>query len=199
MSALLSTAYLSPEEYLYGENDRVEGTRYEYVNGQVYAMAGASREHNLLTGNLFLTLGLHLRGKPCQVFQSDMKVGIRTLSAEYFYYPDVQVTCAEEQERYYNTSPCLIIEVLSDSTARTDRTEKLAHYRLLPSLQEYMLCSQDFPAIELYRRSNEWKVERFIAGQSVTLDSIQLELKVSDLYDFLLTPETNNAPQNSSS
>lgn len=128
-----------------------------------------------------------------------MKVGIRTLSAEYFYYPDVQVTCAEEQERYYNTSPCLIIEVLSDSTARTDRTEKLAHYRLLPSLQEYMLCSQDFPAIELYRRSTDWKVERFIAGQSVTLDSIQLELKVSDLYGFLLTPETNNAPQDSAS
>ena len=195
MSALLPKTHLSPEEYLYGENDRIDGTRYEYVNGQVYAMADASRNHNLLTGNLFLTLGLHLRGKPCQVFQSDMKVGIKTLSADYFYYPDVQVTCAEEHERYYNTSPCLIIEVLSDSTARTDRTEKLAHYRLLPSLQDYILCSQDFPAVEIYRCRTEWKVERFIAGQSFTLASIQLEVNVIDLYDFLFNPDTNSTAQ----
>jgi len=186
MAALEKQDFITSKAYLEAENDRPEGIRYEYINGYVYAMAGASRNHNLLTGNLFLSLGSHLRGTNCQVFQSDMKVGIKTNDEQHYYYPDVQVTCSEESDTYYNKAPCLIIEVLSESTARTDRHEKFLAYRKLASLQEYVLCSQNFPAIEVYRRSNDWKVERYSAGQTVKFESVDLEISMDELYDFLI-------------
>ncbi len=187
MSALPKVTYISPEEYLLGENDRSDGIRYEYVNGQTYAMAGASRNHNRVAGSFFARLFNHLDGGRCEVFQTDMKVGIRSLREDHFYYPDVQVTCEDETDKYYNSSPCLIVEVLSESTARTDRTEKLTAYTLLPSLQEYVLCSQDFPAIEMYRKRTEWQVERYVGGQNLMLESVGLEMAVNDLYGFLLS------------
>jgi Uma2 family endonuclease len=187
MSALPRTTYLSPEEYLLGENDRADGIRHEYVNGQAYAMAGASRNHNRVAMRFSTRLDLHLENSRCEVFQADMKVGIRTLREDHFYYPDVQVTCEDETDNYYNSSPCLIVEVLSESTARIDRTEKLTAYTLLPSLQEYVLCSQDFPAIEMYRKRTEWRVERYVGGQNFLLESVGLEMAVNDLYGFLLS------------
>lgn len=186
MSALTKPTYLSPEDYLLGENDRPDGLKYEYVNGQTYLMAGASRGHNLVAGNFFLSLGLHLKGSPCQVFQSDMKVGIQTLNDTRYYYPDVQVTCEEETESHFNTAPCLIVEVLSSSTARKDRTEKLAGYRLIPALQEYVLCSQDTPVVEIYRKRTEWHMELYTRQQRFLLESINLEMQVDDLYSFLV-------------
>lgn len=185
MSALPKSAYLSPEEYLLGENDRADGQKYEYVNGEIYAMAGASRGHNQLSMAFAGLLFLHLRGSRCQVFQSDMKVEIKTLGETRYYYPDVQVTCAEENASHFNQSPCLIVEVLSDSTARKDRTEKLAAYRLLPSLQEYVLCSQDTPYVEIYRRTNDWHKEIYTEGKTFTLASVGLEMAVDELYTFL--------------
>ena len=176
----------SPDTYLLGENDRTDAVKYEYVNGQVYAMAGASSNHNRLARNLITRLDTHLRGSGCEVFQGDMKVGIQTASEQHFYYPDVHVTCAEETNRYFNTAPCLIIEVLSESTARIDRYEKLVAYPLLDSLQEYVLCSQDTALVEIYRKRNEWKAEYFVTGQSFTLESVGLTLAVNDLYEFLL-------------
>lgn len=189
MSALPNFTYLSPDTYLLGENDRTDAVKYEYVNGQVYAMAGASRNHNILAGELFGLLRNHLRGKACRAYQGDMKVGIQTAGEQHFYYPDVQVSCAEEANRYFNTAPCLIIEVLSESTARTDRYEKLVAYRLLDSLQEYVLCSQETQHVEIYRKRSEWKAEYFVAGQSFTLESVGLSVVVDELYEFLL-PQT---------
>lgn len=93
----------------------------------------------------------HLKDSGCRAYQSDMKVGIRSLRANHFYYPDMQVSCTDEKDRYYNTSPCLIVEVLN-STARIDRYEKLLAYRLLPSLQEYVLYAQHMPLVEIYRQ-----------------------------------------------
>ncbi|MFA7241938.1 MAG: Uma2 family endonuclease [Sulfuricellaceae bacterium] len=185
MGALQKPAYLAPEVYLMGENDNPGDVKHEYVNGRVYAMTGASRWHNRVAGNFFLLLALHLKGSRCEVFQSDMKVGIQTLGDTRYYYPDVQVTCEEETASHVNTSPCLIIEVLSDSTARRDRTEKLAGYRLIPTLQEYVLCSQDSPMVEIYRRRTEWQVERYLSGQSFMLESVNLDLPVDALYPFL--------------
>ena len=185
MGALQKPAYVSPEDYLMAENDRLDDIKCEYVNGQVYAMTGASRGHNRVAGNFFLRLSLHLKGSRCEVFQSDMKVGIQTIGDTRYYYPDVQVTCEEEPASHVNTSPCLIIEVLSESTARKDRTEKLAGYRLIPALQEYVLCSQDSPVVEIYRRDTAWQVERYLSGQSFMLLSVNLELPVDDLYQFL--------------
>lgn len=114
-----------------------------------------------------------------------MKVGIQTIGDTRYYYPDVQVTCEEETEGHFNTSPCLIVEVLSGSTARKDRTEKLTGYRLLPTLQEYVLCSQDTPIVEVYRRRAEWQVERYLSGQNFLLESVGLEVAVDGLYRFL--------------
>lgn len=186
MGALPKSDYMSPEEYLQWEHGRDDDEKYEYVDGQVYAMAGASRSHNRIAMKLTNLLFNHLEGGPCEVFQSDMKVGIRLLETNRYYYPDVQVTCEEESDSYANTSPCLIIEVLSDSTAYKDRTEKLAAYRLFVSLQEYVLCSQDTPHIEVYQRDTEWKREIYTAGQSLMLKSVGLDVAVDDVYRFLM-------------
>lgn len=186
MGALEKFDYTTPEAYLLAENDHESGVKYEFSNGLVYAMAGASRNHNQVAMNFAGLLFMQLRGGKCRVSQSDMKVGINFNNESHFYYPDVQVSCEDEDNKYYNTSPCLIVEVLSESTARIDRNEKLTAYRQLPSLQEYVLCSQDFPAIEIYRRSTNWTVERFTAGQTVTLESVGYELVLDELYDFLL-------------
>ncbi len=176
---------ISAEDYLRGENDRADGERYEFCNGFIYAMAGASRNHNRLTGNVFLALGNHLRDSSCQVFQSDMKVCVQTGKETHYYYPDVQVSCEDEPNDYFNSSPCLIVEVLSESTARIDQNEKLTAYRMLPSLQEYVLCSQVFPAVAVHRRSADWKVERYVAGDVAKLDSVGTALSIDELYGFL--------------
>lgn len=186
MGAVPKSSYMSPDEYLQWEHSRGDDEKYEYVDGQVYAMAGASRSHNRVAMKFTNLLYNHLEGSPCEVFQSDMKVGIRSLETDRYYYPDVQVSCEEETETYANTAPCLIIEVLSDSTARKDRTEKLAAYRLFASLQEYVLCSQDTPHIEVYRRAREWEREIYTAGQVLMLESVGLEVAVDDIYRFLM-------------
>jgi Uma2 family endonuclease len=186
MGALPKSTYVSPEDYLLFENDRDDNAeKCEYSNGQIYMMAGASRSHNRTTGKMFALLFNHLEGSDCQVFQSDMKVGIQTLGDTRYYYPDVQVTCEDETNTHYNTSPCLIVEVLSSSTSRTDRTEKLAGYRLISALREYVLCSQDSPLVEVYRRANEWQRETYNSGQQFHLASVGLDVTVDDLYGFL--------------
>ena len=189
MSALPKPRYLSPEQYLLDENDNTSGIRREYVNGQTYAMAGASRGHNRVAGRFFLRLATHLENSGCDVFQSDMKVGLQRKDDTRFYYPDIQVTCDNESDAYYNTSPCLIVEVLSESTARKDRTEKLLAYQGIGSLQEYVLCSQDTPNVEVYRRSKGWQRERFNDGERFLLESVNLEISVDDLYYFLVSNE----------
>ncbi|MFZ1389375.1 MAG: Uma2 family endonuclease [Thiolinea sp.] len=127
-------------------------------------MEDKSRYHNLLAGYLAAQLFNHLRDTCCQVFQSDMKFAIETLGDTRFYYPNVQVSCEDEADTYVNKAPCLIIEVLSVSTVQKDRAEKLSGYRLIPALQEYVLCSQDSPYLEIYRRRSEWKMEYFTTG-----------------------------------
>lgn len=188
MSALPQARYLSPEQYLLEENDNPSGIRREYVNGQTYAMAGASRGHNRVAGRFFLRLANHLENSGCEVFQADMKVGIFRQDDTRFYYPDIQVACTAEEDAYYNTAPCLIVEVLSESTARRDRTEKLLAYQSISSLQEYVLCSQDTPNVEIYRRRTHWQRERFNEGQRFYLEAVNLDISVDDLYYFLLNP-----------
>ncbi|PID45525.1 MAG: hypothetical protein CSB47_08375 [Proteobacteria bacterium] len=185
MSIASESNWVSPEAYLQLENDRSDdGERCEYNNGHIYAMAGASRIHNLLTMRLANSLFNHLGGSPCQVFQSDMKVAIDALDDTRYYYPDVQVSCEEEPDDYVNRAPCLIIEVLSASTAQKDRAEKLSGYRLIPSLQEYVLCSQDSPFAEVYRRKSHWRVEHFTSGQVLRLESVGLDINMDELYSF---------------
>lgn len=173
----------TPEAYLLLENDNTSGMRHEYVNGLIYAMTGGTRNHNRIIRRLMTRLDRHLEGSPCEAFQSDMKVKIQRGTDVRFYYPDVQVTCVDEADRYYNEHPCLIAEVLSDSTRRIDRTEKRLAYQMLESLQEYVLVSQDSPYLEIYRRRTQWRCETFSATESITLESVGLTLVVADLYN----------------
>ena len=129
-----SSSFVTVDDYLFGEQDGQ--VRHEYVDGEVYAMVGASDRHGLIAGNLHTALNLALPDR-CQVFISDMKVRVRTDAKDIFYYPDVLVTCdSRDRETYYREKPCLIVEILSRRTERLDRFEKLMFYRQLASLEE---------------------------------------------------------------
>lgn len=126
-------AYISFPDYLKAEES--SQIRHEYLNGQIFAMTGRSREHNLITLNIDTQLRNHLRGKSCQVFVSDMKVRIE--KDDVSYYADVVVTCnPQDKENFFLTKPCLIVEVLSPSTENIDRREKLMAYKKIEDLQE---------------------------------------------------------------
>ena len=170
---------LSIADYLAGERDGA--VRHEYVGGQAYAMAGASARHNRIAGNIFARLNDHLDGADCEPFISDMKIRV---SPDLFYYPDVVVTCDEPGgDAYFRTEPRLIIEVLSPTTERIDRHEKLAAYRNCPSVQEYALVSQEGMMIELHRRSNdEWQTLFFTEpDERCAVESIGLTMSLSDI------------------
>ena len=123
----------SPEEYLAWEAEQVE--KHEYVDGEVFAMAGAGEGHVTITGNVYMALRQHLKGSPCRTFMADMKVQANANNA--FFYPDVVVTCSarDAQDPLVKREPTLIVEVLSPSTAAYDRGAKFSSYRQLASLQ----------------------------------------------------------------
>ena len=172
--------HISAADYLASEND---GTwRQEFVNGAVYAMAGASDRHNLIRGNLAALLLGHIP-EPCQVFSAEMKLRIRGNADERYYYPDVFVVCdPNDRERYTRDHAVLVVEVLSPSTERIDRTEKFEAYKRISSLLEYALLSQDAIELELFRRRTDWQREFYQRDNTVTLESVGLTLSVSNLY-----------------
>lgn len=174
---------ISSEEYLDGE--RHSPVRHEYVNGAVYAMGGASDAHNTIALNVATILRNHLRGGPCRAFISDMKTRIRSLRDDRFYYPDCLVTCAgEDRDRPFKEHPRLIVEVLSQSTERTDRGEKFDAYRRLDSLEEYVLIAQDTRRVEIYRRTTDWALE-LCEGEAgeFHLSSPDLDLTLDQVYE----------------
>ncbi|MFN7949313.1 MAG: Uma2 family endonuclease [Blastocatellia bacterium] len=172
--------YLSVEDYLAGEKE--SPVRHEYVDGQVYAMAGASDRHNRIALNVAGRLNDHLADGPCDAFVSDMKVQV---SSRLFYYPDVMVTCEPGGDRYTKTQPVLIVEVLSPSTERIDRYEKLLAYRQVPSLQEYVLIAQERMLVEIHRRrtDEEWEHEILTEPEDeLALKSVGLSLSLAQIY-----------------
>ncbi len=182
MSNQALKSVLTVEEYLHYEE--LSDIHHEYIQGQVYAMSGGSREHDLISGNIYMALRIHLKNGGCQVFSGNMKVRIRQL--DLFYYPDVSVTCnPQDQEKYFLESPCLIVEVLSPSTERIDRQEKCMNYRELDSLQEYLLVSQTEKKIEIYRRGDRgnWNLETLYSDDILELQSVGLQLSLSEIYD----------------
>ena len=181
MSRLKVKPYLSVADYLAGERD--VDVRHEYVDGQVYAMAGASDRHNRIALNIASRLNDHLAGDECEAFISDMKVKV---APTLYYYPDVVVTCdAPGGDRYFRTEPRLIVEVLSPTTERIDRTEKLHAYRRVESLQEYVLVAQDTMAVELHRRGADGAWTREVCTEpeeQFTRASVGLTLNLNDVY-----------------
>ncbi|WP_394753587.1 Uma2 family endonuclease [Crenothrix sp.] len=175
-------AYLSEAEYLVTEPD--SEVRREYINGQLYAMAGGSANHNILSGNIFGEFRNHLKGTPCVTFMSDIKVPLKVSSGNNYVYPDVLVDCSKiEGKSYFSNSPLLIVEVLSKSTRKRDLTTKLLRYINLPSLLEYVVVEQDFVQIHVFRKKTDWKDEFYFLGDSITFESIALTLSVADIYD----------------
>ncbi|WP_017663274.1 Uma2 family endonuclease [Baaleninema simplex] len=175
--------HLTPEEYLTAERD--SPIKHEYHDGEVRAMAGASDNHNLITGNLYTVLRSHLRGSPCQTFFADMKVRVETHNR--FYYPDLLVTCdsRDRDTRYYKQHPKLIVEILSESTEAFDRGDKFQHYRQLESLEEYILVSQTHPAVDVFRRTGDrtWEFQPYTVGETVCFASLELECAIATIYE----------------
>ena len=169
--------FISEQDYLQGE--RLSVIRHEYINGDVYAMAGASKNHDRIAGNIFAKFHAHLESTPCAPFSSDIKIKVD----HDFFYPDVIVVCDDQTEDdYYTESPKIIVEVLSKSTRRTDQTLKRLAYQTLPSLEEYVLIEQDFVDVEVCRRSNGWQSEHYYLGDEVYFAAIDLRLPVQAIY-----------------
>jgi Uma2 family endonuclease len=178
-----SEYYISPKEYLEGE--KVSQIKHEYIDGQVYAMAGASDAHVTISLNLSMLLRNHVRGSGCRVYMADMKAQIQAINR--YFYPDVMVTCdARDKEfDYFKCYPKLIVEVLSDTTEGFDRGKKFADYRKLESLQEYVLISQDIMSIECFRRNPEgrWELYPYNKGQEVHLASVDFRCDIAAIYE----------------
>jgi Uma2 family endonuclease len=177
--------YLPPEEYLAIE--RQAEYKSEYLAGEVFAMVGASRKHNLITVNIIVALGQQLRDKPYELYPSDMRV--RVPAKGLYTYPDVAVACGEPnfEDNYFDTllNPTLIVEVLSPSTASYDRTKQFGHYRKIDSLAEYLLVAQDEYKIEQYVKQPDqrWLLSDISSLEgTVELVSIQCTLNLADVY-----------------
>ena len=180
---------ISVEDYLTGEP--LSDIRHEYINGEVYAMAGGTANHNTISCNIVAAVHPHLRGKPCRVFMADMKARLLVHGSDIFYYPDVMVACdPRDTDPLFKRWPKLIIEIISPSTERVDRNEKLERYQTIPSLEEYVLVDQRHFSVTIYRRSSNWQQEIITGLDAIlNLESIGLELPLALLYENVLLGE----------
>ncbi|MCL4834851.1 MAG: Uma2 family endonuclease [Caldilineaceae bacterium] len=184
MSVAAVKVRVTPEEYLALE--RKAETRSEYVNGEIYAMAGASREHNLIALNLAAELRTQLRSRSCETYVSNMRVRVKATGL--YTYPDVVVVCGrarfDDKELDTLVNPTVLAEVLSPSTEAYDRGGKFAHYRYLESLQEYVLIAQDRMQVEHFaRRGSQWLLTAYNRPDEVlALPSIECALPLQEIY-----------------
>ena len=176
---------LTPEQYLAFE--RKAAIKSEYFDGEMFAMSGASREHNLIGGNIGRELGEQVKDRDCEVYIADMRVKVNPTGL--YTYPDVSVVCGQPQfeDREVDTlmNPKVLFEVLSDSTERYDRGKKSEHYRKLESLAEYLLISQDRVHVEHYVRQpdNQWLLsETTDLEATIPLPSIGCQLAIAEVY-----------------
>ncbi len=175
--------YLTPEQYL--EAEKHSPIKHEYIDGEVYAMAGASDAHVTIAINLTTLLRSCLRGSNCRLYASDMKLRIE--SRNRFYYPDLLVTCDDRDRstNYYKRFPTIVIEILSTSTESFDRGDKFADYCELDSLQDYLLISQNRQRVDRFSRDsqNRWIFTRHEVGDVLTIDRINFSCAVADIYE----------------
>jgi Uma2 family endonuclease len=178
--------WLSVDQYL--EFEAKSEHRHEYIDGVVYVMSGASEKHELVKGNLFAAIHGHLRGGPCKPYTSDFKVRLQIDRKDIFYYPDVMVACSREGvASHYLHYPKLIVEVLSPSTESIDRREKFLSYKLIATVEEYVLASPDIAQITIYRRTEKWAPRVHSGSDSMaTFQSIGLSLALGQIYEGVL-------------
>lgn len=176
---------LTPAEYLAFE--RASETKHEYVAGELVAMAGASRAHNLIVSTTLTSLNNKLAARPCDVYPSDMRVKIGSLGI--YTYPDITIVCGEskledsEQDTLLN--PTAIIEVLSPSTERYDRDLKFRRYRLIPTLHDYLLIAQDEPRVEHYMIAPDGELSLRVYRTTATvvdLPTLDCRLPLAEIY-----------------
>ncbi len=175
--------HLTAAEYLAFERQSQE--RHEYHGGELRLMAGASRKHNISSGNLFTSFHQQLRGKPCKPFMNDMRVWIE--STKRYFYPDIAVICGREPfiEDDVAADATVIVEVLSDSTEAFDRGKKFECYQHLPSLQDYILVSQNEIRIEHFHKitANEWRyVVLSKPEDTLSLEAIHIQVPLQEVY-----------------
>lgn len=190
--------YLTPQQYL--ARERRAETKSEYLRGEVFAMSGASRKHNLVATNVAGELRQQLRDRDCEVYPSDMRVKVSPTGL--YTYPDVTVVCGEPEfeDAEVDTllNPKVIVEVLSASTADYDRGRKFTHYRRLASLREYVLISQDRPLVEHYVRQgrDQWLLtESSSLEETLVLPSIECQLPLAEIYlKVRFTAEDDETP-----
>ena len=179
-------SFVSPEEYL--RLERQAEYKSEYLNGEIFAMSGASRKHNLISVNIASSLNQQLRGKACEVYPSDMRV--KVTATGLYTYPDVIAICGEPkfEDDYVDTllNPTLLVEVLSPSTERYDRIAKTSYYRTVDSLAEHLLVALDEVRLEQHVRqpNGQWLLFEYTSLDGVAeLQSINCSLALRDIYD----------------
>ena len=194
MSLPAPQPFFDAQAYLAWEAE--QSTKHEYHDGEVFAMAGASDAHVTVAGNVYMALRNHLRGSPCSVFISAMKLRVEEDNA--FFYPDVFVTCADSDrgQSHSKSAPVLVVEVLSPATSAYDRGAKFAAYRKLPTLREYALIDPERLSLDLFRRegdSKRWVLHPIEAGGHVEWASVGLQVPLEALYEDV--PMTTTGPQ----
>ncbi|MGD1703664.1 Uma2 family endonuclease [Dapis sp. BLCC M229] len=189
MVALPKPDQMTPQEYLDWEEK--QPIKYEYMNGQIFAMTGGTIPHNDISLNLATALKNHLRGKGCKVSMADAKLGVSEEGP--FYYPDVMVTCDERDRRATKViyHPCLVVEVLSPGTEAFNRGKKFKNYRNISTLKEYVLIDAREMAVECFRLNENgvWELYNYGEGEEVTLTSVDLSFPIEMLYEDVVLEE----------
>jgi Uma2 family endonuclease len=182
-AAKYQTRYLSFEEYL--EEEAAGGTRYEYLDGVMYAMSGSRLRHNVICTNVLRAVANHLGNGPCRVFSENTKVSHRSRAKNFCYYPDLLVACGKyDLDDVHLSDPKLVIEVLSPSTERLDRNEKAVNYRHIASLEEYVLIAQNRCEVTIQRRKDDWQsLTLGLLDETLQLESIELSLPLAKIYE----------------
>ncbi|GAP97905.1 Uma2 family endonuclease [Leptolyngbya sp. NIES-2104] len=185
---------LTPEEYFAWEEKQLE--KHEYIDGEVYAMSGGSKNHSLISVRFITLFSNHLEDSSCETGNSDLRVNI--VETNDYTYPDVSVTCDDRDKAttQYITYPCLIVEVLSPSTEAYDRGGKFRMYRNNPNFQDYLLVSSTSIEIDLYHKNEagDWLIINYKEGDTVELKSINLKFSIEHVYrGLVLTPESENS------
>ena len=182
MGRAAQTPIFSAAAYLAWEAAQPE--RHEYIDGEVFAMAGAEDRHVTATMNLAFALRQHLSGSACRTYMSDMRLHVAAVNS--YFYPDVLVTCSalDLASAMVKTEPKLIAEVLSPTTAAYDRGLKFGHYRTLRSLEEYLLVDLDTRATDCFRKGADglWVLHPFARGETIELASVALTLTAAQLF-----------------
>lgn len=197
MSALKKPALVSEEEYF--ATAESSDSRFEYVEGQICAMAEPSDAHEAIAGNVFSELHQHLRKHPCNVFKGNKRVRVEFLNRAFYYYPDVMVICDKKPgDERFKTNPVLVVEVLSPSTENTDIREKMFAYLNSESVKHYVIIAQDRKEVIVYRRvppPDGWEVETLTSDADVLrVPDLGFEMSLADIYTKVEFQERTELP-----